>query len=80
MHHDLGMTFQTAWGERIRTARHSQGLTLVQLAALAEVDQSMLSKIERGLVGTSDETRLRIADALGVDPNELWRYPSRAAS
>lgn len=73
------MTFQETWGSRLRAIRKAKGLTLNQLSRLADVDQSHLSKIERGVLGTSDDTRLRIAKALDVDPNDLWAYPAEVA-
>jgi len=74
------MTFLETWGARVRDLRIERGLSLMQLSRLANVDPSMLSKIERGLVGTSDDTRLRIASALEADPNDLWSYPAEVAS
>lgn len=49
----------------IREARKTQRLTLRQLSALAEVDHSMLSRIENGLVDPSPRVVKAITDALG---------------
>lgn len=40
-------------GQRLRAARRHCGLTQVQLAKLAEVQQSDVSKVERGASGTT---------------------------
>jgi transcriptional regulator with XRE-family HTH domain len=52
-------------GNVIRVARKAQKLTLRQLAALAEVDHSMLSRIENGLVDPSPRVVKAITEALG---------------
>lgn len=49
----------------IRRARKTQKLTLRDLAQLAEVDYSMLSKVERGLVDPSPRWLKQVTDALG---------------
>lgn len=52
-------------GTVIRKARTTQKLTLRQLAELAEVDYSMLSRVERGLVEPSPRWLKAVTDALG---------------
>lgn len=49
----------------LRQARKTQKLTLRQLAELAEVDYSMLSKVERDLVDPSPRWLKQVTDALG---------------
>jgi len=49
----------------IRQARKTQKLSLRTLADLAEVDYSMLSKVERGLVEPSPRWLKAVTDALG---------------
>lgn len=56
---------------RVRKCRESQGLLLVELAEKAECSNSKLSFIEHGYVPKLP-TMLRIADALGVQADELW--------
>ena len=52
-------------GEVVAIARAKAGLTQKQLAALTGIDQSDLSKLERGLSNPSIGTLQRIANALG---------------
>lgn len=52
-------------GAIIQTARKAQNLTQRQLADLAEVDHSMISRIERGLVDPSPRVVKAITEALG---------------
>ena len=49
----------------IRTMRQAQGLTQRQLAALADVDHTMLSRVERGQVEPSSRWLKAVTDALG---------------
>ncbi len=55
-----------AAGEAVRAARLSKGLTQQELAAAAGIDQSDLSKIERGARNSTIDTLERIAQALGL--------------
>lgn len=59
-------TFLLRLGREIAKIRRSKALTQENLAAIAGLDRSYLSEIERGLVNPSLETLKRIADALGV--------------
>ena len=55
----------------VRVWRGYRGLTQVELAARAGIDQAYLSKIERGTrTGTAKVLR-SLADALGVDLDDL---------
>lgn len=61
-----------------RTRRRKR-LTQVQLAKRAEVDQTYVSLLERGLRRPSDEIRDRLAKALGIAPSRL-RFPDPSAA
>lgn len=52
-------------GRVIKMARKAQGLTLREVAAMAEVDYSMLSKVERGEVDPSARWLKAVTEALG---------------
>ncbi|WP_423917110.1 helix-turn-helix domain-containing protein [Frigoribacterium sp. 2-23] len=60
-----------AVGGRIRQLRRARGLTLVQLAAVAELSHPFLSQLERGLARPSMVSLGRIAQALGSSQVEL---------
>lgn len=63
------------WGKGIRILRRiHDGMTQEQLATLAGVSQSTISRLERGSYEASDAARIRIAKALEVDPNILFPY------
>ena len=61
-------------GERIRALRRARGLTLVQLAGLADLSHPFLSQIERGLARPSLASLERIAHALGASQVELLTF------
>ncbi len=58
-------------GARIRELRLAQGLTLVQLAATADLSHPFLSQLERGRARPSMVSLERIARALGSSQLEL---------
>ena len=58
------------WGERIRERRGSR--TQADVALLAGIDQSTLSRIETGdYPALTPALVLRLAQALGADPHDL---------
>lgn len=72
---DQVTTLRAEWGIRVRAAREERGLTVSKLAHLADVDQGNLSRVERGVQGVSDEMRMRISKALGIEVADLFIYP-----
>ncbi|MFQ5614195.1 MAG: helix-turn-helix domain-containing protein [Anaerolineae bacterium] len=64
-------------GEKLRTARRSQGLSLRELAARAEVSASLLSQIENGKANPSVRSLHSIADALSL-PIDYF-FPDRSS-
>ena len=53
-------------------SKNSKGLSQEQLALAAEVDRSYISEIELAKNSASIDVLERIADALNVDPKELF--------
>jgi transcriptional regulator with XRE-family HTH domain len=58
-------------GEQIRKLREDQGLPLRKVAADLDIDQSILSKIERGERKASKKQIIQIAKIFKVDEKEL---------
>jgi HTH-type transcriptional regulator, competence development regulator len=58
-------------GEQIRKLREGQGLPLRKVAAVLDIDQSILSKIERGERKASKEQVIQIAKIFNVNEKEL---------
>lgn len=57
---------------KIREIRKRLDMTLAELSFRAEVDESFLSKAERGWKRVPGEAQERIAAVLGVDRAELF--------
>lgn len=63
------------WGKRLRARRGL--ITQERLAELAGVDQSTISRIERGdLKRISDDLKWKLAGALGCTVDEVFPYPN----
>ncbi|MCI8490832.1 MAG: helix-turn-helix transcriptional regulator [Lachnospiraceae bacterium] len=58
-------------GERIRQARNSAGYTQEKLAEMIDVTIQYISDLERGVVGTSIPTLVKICEALSVSSDFL---------
>lgn len=58
---------------KLRAKRVSKRWTLDQLAEMAGVARSTVVRAEKG-VTPKVETRRRLAEALGVQPHELWSF------
>ena len=58
--------FAAKFGARIRKAREEQGKRLRDIAYLADIEGSVLSKLERGVTVPRLDTADRIARALGI--------------
>lgn len=58
-------------GSRIRTAREKAGYTQERFAELIDVSVQYTSDLERGVVGTSIPTLIRICEALHVSSDYL---------
>jgi transcriptional regulator with XRE-family HTH domain len=58
-------------GQIIRTKRETLGLLLRQVSAYVDIDQAILSKIERNERKPSKDLILKIAEILQLDKQEL---------
>lgn len=58
-------------GGQIRKLRENEGLPLRKVAAVLDIDQSILSKIERGERMASKDQIIQIAKIFSVDEKEL---------
>lgn len=70
---------QAEWGRRIRKLRRDKELTATEVARRVGIHRNHLHRIEGG-AATTDEVRIRIADALGVKPEEIFTFKLRSAS
>lgn len=63
------------FGKRLNEARELKGLSLRELAALTGIDHVVIARIENGLSNATMTTIADLADALGVEPGELFAFP-----
>lgn len=59
------------FGEKIRELREERAQPLRTVAAFLDIDQAILSKIERGLRKANREQVVKLADFFGLAENEL---------
>ena len=64
---------RTRFAQNLRTLRGAQGLSQEALADIAGVHRTFVSQVERGLKSLSLDSIRKLANALGVDPLELFR-------
>jgi ribosome-binding protein aMBF1 (putative translation factor) len=62
---DAEMSEREQLGAQLAAARKARGLTQPDLSALTGIQQSEISRIERGAGNPTAATLLRLADALG---------------
>jgi predicted transcriptional regulator len=65
--HRILITF----GDNLKKHRKAMGLSLRQLAALADTDHAMIDRYERGATNPSLTTLAKLAEALEIEPHEL---------
>jgi transcriptional regulator with XRE-family HTH domain len=61
---------------RLREYRQRRRVSLRTLSEEVGIDFGQLSKIETGLVGTSDERKVRLAEYFSVSVADLFFQPS----
>ena len=61
------------FGVKLRTVRERRGVTLKEVASIAQVSESLVSQIERNKVSPSVDTLLSIAEALEIDLEYLFK-------
>ena len=59
-------------GQIIRAKRESLGLLLRQVAFYLDIDQAILSKIERNERKPTKENIMKLAEILKLDKEDLW--------
>lgn len=71
----------SGFGENLRRARKSSGLSQEQLAVKADISPVTLSKLENGRSVPTLQAFVRLAQALSTTPNDLlaWHEPTKQA-
>lgn len=65
------------WGRRIIEARKARGWSQKELASRCKVDQTAVTKWERGISAPSEPNKVRIAQVLEIDARDLFPLPTR---
>ena len=65
---------QARFGEHLKKLRTDRGLSYRKMASDCTVDNSKISKIEKGRVNITLNTMLQLAEALQIHPSELLNY------
>jgi transcriptional regulator with XRE-family HTH domain len=71
------MDLRDVFATNLRRLRHARKLSQDDLAYEAEVSRSYLSQLEKGAFYASLKIVGRLAHALGVEPSELLKLPTR---
>jgi transcriptional regulator with XRE-family HTH domain len=62
------------FGQRLREIREQKGISQEKLAALAGLNRTYISKIERGERNVSLETAARLASVLEINMMDFFRF------
>ena len=65
----------TAFGARLRALREAAGLTQAKLAEKADMQPSVLARLERGEREPTWPTVLKLAESLSVTPDAFTEKP-----
>ncbi|HMY19595.1 MAG TPA: helix-turn-helix transcriptional regulator [Polyangium sp.] len=68
-------SFTLDFGERLRSLRLEQGISLSQLAATTGISKGHLSSIEQGFAAITIESAQRLAIGLNLSPTMLMAFP-----
>jgi len=63
-----------AFGKNLKKIRQAKKITQEQLAFATGLELSQIGRIERGVINTSISNVFEIAEALEIEPIELWRF------
>jgi len=63
-----------AFGKNLKKIRQAKKVTQEQLAFATGLELSQIGRIERGVINTSISNVFEIAEALEIEPIELWRF------
>ena len=70
-----GFAVAFSLGPRLRRARESGRLSLADVAARTDLTKGFLSRVERDAASPSVQSLLRICNAVGLDPADLFQRP-----
>lgn len=59
----------------LRDWRENRGLSQERLAGRLDVEKMTVSRWERGVAALNTNVMMALADALDIEPEDLWRHP-----
>lgn len=65
-----------AFGENLKRIRQAKQISQEELAYRCDIELSQIGRIERGVINTSISNVFLIAEALGIEPKELFSFNS----
>ncbi|BDU24472.1 helix-turn-helix transcriptional regulator [Flavobacterium sp. GSB-24] len=68
-------TFIANLGVHIRQLREKKGMSQQDLADDCEIRKTQIGRIERAEINTTIKTLVKIANALDIEPKELFNFP-----
>ena len=68
------INYMKAFGKHLRKCRKLKGITQEQLSDLTSLAVSQIGRIERGEINTSISHIKLIADKLGLQPYDLFKF------
>jgi transcriptional regulator with XRE-family HTH domain len=68
-------TFIANLGVHIRQLREKKGMSQQDLADDCEIRKTQIGRIERAEINTTVKTLIKIANALDIEPKELFDFP-----
>ena len=72
------MDLRGIFATNLRRIRRSRGVSQEELADIANINRTYISKLETGVTYAGLEIVGKLADALDVDPVEFLRAPSKS--
>lgn len=60
--------------------RENRGLTQERLGERVGVEKMTVSRWERGIAALNTNVMQALADALAIEPEDLWRHPDRPSA
>ena len=73
------MDLRDVFAANLRRLRNEKGLSQEELADVASINRTYVSKLETGATWAGLEIIAKLAKALAVEPAELFRRPTRRA-
>lgn len=65
---------QTKIGQRVKQLRNEKGISQIELASACNFEKSNLSRLEAGNTSPNIYTLYKIAQNLGVELSELFKF------